>query len=156
MEEVRIDKYLWSIRVFKTRSDATDACKGGKVRVNGNDIKPSKTVRPGDTITVRKGAISYRYRVLALIDKRQGAKLVPEYAENITLQEELDKLKSPVETFFLKRDRGSGRPTKKERRQMDSLWNALSFDVPDDVAEKFAAEFGFDDEDDENYDKNRE
>ena len=156
MEEVRIDKYLWSIRVFKTRSDATDACKGGKVRVNGNDIKPSKTVRPGDTITVRKGAISYRYRVLALIDKRQGAKLVPEYAENITPQEELDKLKSPVETFFLKRDRGSGRPTKKERRQMDSLWNALSFDVPDDVAEKFAAEFGFDDEDDENYDENRE
>lgn len=156
MEEVRIDKYLWSIRVFKTRSDATDACKGGKVRVNGNDIKPSKTVRPGDTITVRKGAISYRYRVLALIDKRQGAKLVPEYAENITPQEELDKLKSPVETFFLKRDRGSGRPTKKERRQMDSLWDALSFDVPDDVAEKFAAEFGFDDEDDENYDKNRE
>ena len=156
MEEVRIDKYLWSIRVFKTRSDATDACKGGKVRVNGNDIKPSKTVRPGDTITVRKGAISYRYMVLALIDKRQGAKLVPEYAENITPQEELDKLKSPVETFFLKRDRGSGRPTKKERRQMDSLWDALSFDVPDDVAEKFAAEFGFDDEDDENYDENRE
>ena len=156
MEEVRIDKYLWSIRVFKTRSDATDACKGGKVRVNGNDIKPSKTVRPGDTITVRKGAISYRYRVLALIDKRQGAKLVPEYAENITPQEELDKLKSPVETFFLKRDRGSGRPTKKERRQMDSLWDALSFDVPADVAEKFAAEFGFDDEDDENYDENRE
>ena len=156
MEEVRIDKYLWSIRVFKTRSDATDACKGGKVRVNGNDIKPSKTVRPGDTITVRKGAISYRYRVLALIDKRQGAKLVPEYAENITPQEELDKLKSPVETFFLKRDRGSGRPTKKERRQMGSLWDALSFDVPDDVAEKFAAEFGFDDEDDENYDENRE
>ena len=156
MEEVRIDKYLWSIRVFKTRSDATDACKGGKVMVNGNDIKPSKTVRPGDTITVRKGAISYRYRVLALIDKRQGAKLVPEYAENITPQEELDKLKSPVETFFLKRDRGSGRPTKKERRQMDSLWDALSFDVPDDVAEKFAAEFGFDDEDDENYDENRE
>lgn len=156
MEEVRIDKYLWSIRVFKTRSDATDACKGGKVRVNGNDIKPSKTVRPGDTITVRKGAISYRYRVLALIDKRQGAKLVPEYAENITPQEDLDKLKSPVETFFLKRDRGSGRPTKKERRQMDSLWDALSFDVPDDVAEKFAAEFGFDDEDDENYDENRE
>ena len=153
-EEVRIDKYLWSIRVFKTRSDATDACKGGKVRINGNDIKPAGAVRPGDVITVRKGAISYQYRVIAPIDKRQGAKLVPQYAENITPQEELDKLKSPVETFFLKRDRGSGRPTKKERRQMDSLWDALSFDVPDDVADRFAAEFGFDD--DGGYDSDEE
>ena len=126
--EVRIDKYLWSIRVFKTRSDATDACKGGKVRLNGADIKPSRNVSPGDTITVRKGAVTYTYRVLELIDKRQGAQLVPKYAENLTPQEELDKLKAPVETFFLKRDRGSGRPTKKERRQMDSLWEALGFD----------------------------
>lgn len=147
-EETRIDKYLWSIRVFKTRSDATDACKGGKVRINGADTKPSKTVRPGDVISVRKGAVCYQYRVIVPIDKRQGAKLVPQFAENITPQEELDKLKTPVETFFLKRDRGSGRPTKKERRQMDTLWDSLSFDVPDDVAEKFAAEFGLEDDDD--------
>ena len=148
--EVRIDKYLWSVRVFKTRSDATDACKGGKVRINGADAKPSKTVKPGDLLTVRKGAVSYQYRIIALTDKRQGAKLVPQYAENVTPQEELDKLKAPVETFFLKRDRGSGRPTKKERRQMDSLWGSLSFEVPDDVAERFASEFGFDpDEDDD-------
>ena len=73
---------------------------------------------------------------------------MPQFAENITPQEELDKLKTPVETFFLKRDRGSGRPTKKERRQMDTLWDSLSFDVPDDVAEKFAAEFGMADDDD--------
>lgn len=153
--EVRIDKYLWSIRVFKTRSDATDACKGGKVRINGADTKPSKTVKPGDVLTVRKGAVSFQYRVIALVDKRQGAKLVPQYAENITPQEELDKLKAPVETFFLKRDRGSGRPTKKERRQMDSLWSSLSFEVPDDVAEKFAAEFSFDDDgDDDIFDEN--
>lgn len=152
-EETRIDKYLWSIRVFKTRSDATDACKGGKVRINGADIKPSKTVRPGDVISVRKGAVCYQYRVLAAVDKRQGARLVPQFAENITPQEELDKLKSPVETFFLKRDRGAGRPTKKERRQMDSLWDALSLDVPDDVAEKFAAEFGLDDDEDDFYDE---
>lgn len=147
MEEIRIDKYLWAIRVYKTRSDATDACKGGKVSLNGADVKPSKTVRPGDVLSARKGAVTYTYRVLALIDKRQGAKLVPQYAENITPQEELDKLKSPVETFFLKRDRGSGRPTKKERRQMDSLWDSLNFEVPDDVAEKFAADFGLDDGD---------
>ena len=148
-EETRIDKYLWAIRVFKTRSDATDACKGGKVRINGADIKPSKNVRAGDVISVRKGAVTYTYRVIAVIDKRQGAKLVPQYAENITPEEELAKLKAPVETFFLNRDRGSGRPTKKERRQMDSLWDSLSLDVPDDIADRFAAEFGFDDSEDE-------
>lgn len=146
MEEVRIDKYLWSIRVFKTRSEATDACKGGKVRVNGADIKPSKAVKVGDVIVARKGAVAYTYKVLELIDKRQGAKLVPLYAENQTPEEELAKLRAPVETFFLKRDRGAGRPTKKDRRQMDSLWDELSFDVPDDVAERFASDFGMDDE----------
>ena len=127
MTEVRIDKYLWSIRAYKTRSEATDACKGGKVRVNGNDIKPSRDVRVGDVIAVRKGAVTYTYKVLALIDKRQGAALVPNYAENLTPQEELDKLRAPVETFFLKRDRGTGRPTKKDRRQMDDLWDDLTF-----------------------------
>ena len=144
-EETRIDKYLWSIRVFKTRSDATDACKGGKVRLNGNDVKPSRAIKPGDIITVRKGAILYSYRVIAAIEKRVGARLVPEYAENITPQEELDKLRHPVETFFLKRDPGSGRPTKKDRRQMELLWDSLDFDVPDDVADDFAEKFGLDD-----------
>lgn len=148
MEELRIDKYLWAIRVYKTRTDATDACKGGKIRVNGADTKPSKPVRPGDTIVARKGAVTYTYKVLQLIDRRQGAKLVPLYAENLTPQEELDKLRAPVETFFLKRDRGAGRPTKKDRRQMESLWDNLSFDVPDDIAARFAADLGFDNADD--------
>ena len=145
MTEVRIDKYLWSIRVFKTRSEATDACKGGKIRVNGADTKPSKMVKVGDTIVARKGAVTYTYKVLELIDKRQGAKLVPNYAENLTPPEELTKLRAPIETFFLKRDRGAGRPTKKDRRQMEALWDDLSFDVPDDIAESFAADFGLDD-----------
>ena len=153
MEEVRIDKYLWSIRVYKTRSEATDACKGGKIRLNGGDVKPSKTVKVGDILVARKGPVTYTYRILQLIDKRQGAKLVPNYAENLTPQEELDKLRAPVETFFLKRDRGAGRPTKKDRRQMDSLWSNLSFDVPDDIAERFASDFGFDgDFDSDSYD----
>ncbi len=147
-EETRIDKYLWAIRVFKTRTDATDACKGGKIRLNGADVKPSKTVKPGDVIAARKGAVTYTYRVVETVEKRQGAKLVPRYAENITPPEELDKLKAPVETFFLKRDRGAGRPTKKDRRQMESLWDSLSFnDVPDDISDMFAAEFGLDDTD---------
>lgn len=146
MSEVRIDKYLWSIRVYKTRSEATDACKGGKVKVNGSDIKPSKVVKVGYMITARKGPVTYTYRVLDLIDKRQGPKLVPNYAENLTPEEEIAKLRTPVETFFLKRDRGAGRPTKKDRRQMDSLWDELSFDVPDDIAERFASDFGFEED----------
>ena len=145
-EGTRIDKYLWAIRVFKTRTDATDACKGGKVRLNGNDVKPSRTVACGDVINVRKGAVLYSYKVVATIEKRVGAKLVPDYAENITPQEELDKLRHPMETFFLKRDPGTGRPTKKDRRQMELLWDSLDFDVPDDVADGFADEFGLDDE----------
>lgn len=148
--ETRIDKYLWAIRVFKTRTDATDACKGGKIRINGADAKPSKAVKPGDVITARKGAVTYTYKVLAPINKRQGARLVPQFAENMTPQEELAKLKAPVETFFLKRDRGAGRPTKKDRRQMESLWDSLSFDdVPADVSDMFASEFGFDEDMDE-------
>ena len=145
MESVRLDKYLWAIRVYKTRTDATDACKGGKVRLNGYDVKPSKEVKPGDVIVARKGAVSYTYKVLELVDKRQGAKLVPNYAENQTPQEELDKLRAPVETFFLKRDRGAGRPTKKDRRQMEDLWDSLDFDVPDDISESFAADWLADD-----------
>ena len=129
MEEVRLDKYLWAIRAYKTRSEATTACNGGKVRLNGGDVKPSKPVRPGDVIVVRKGPVTYTYKVLALIDKRQGAKNVPQYAENQTPQEELDKLRAPVETFVLKRDRGAGRPTKKDRRQMDSLWDSLDYEA---------------------------
>jgi len=131
MESVRLDKYLWAIRVYKTRTDATDACKGGKVRLNGYDVKPSKEVRPGDVIVVRKGAVTYTYKVLSLVDKRLGAKLVPDVAENQTPHEELDKLRAPVETFFLKRDRGTGRPTKKDRRQMDSLWDSLDYSGED-------------------------
>ena len=129
MDEVRLDKYLWSIRAYKTRSEATTACNGGKVRLNGADVKPSKVVKVGDVITVRKGPVTYTYKALALIDKRQGPKLVPQYAENQTPQSELDKLHAPVETFFLKRDRGAGRPTKKDRRKMDSLWDSLDFDA---------------------------
>ena len=152
MEEVRIDKYLWSIRVYKTRTDATDACKGGKVRVNGADTKPSKLVKIGDMIVARKGAVTYTYKVIQLIDKRQGAKLVPNYAENLTPPEELAKLRAPVETFFLKRDRGAGRPTKKDRRQMEDLWSNLSFDVPDDIVERLAADFISDSDSDYDFD----
>lgn len=134
MESVRIDKFLWAIRVFKTRSEAAEACKGNRVKVNDADAKPSRDVKVGDVITVRKAAVYYKWKVLGLIENRVGAQLVPQYAENQTPQEELDKLKAPVETFFVKRDRGTGRPTKKDRRTIDAMWCEIDFnaDLPDD------------------------
>ena len=144
MDDSRIDKYLWAIRAFKTRSDATDACKGGRVKVGGQNVKPSKEVKTGDVIQVRKGAILFTYKVLKPLEHRVGAKLVPEYAENLTPQSALDKLRAPVETFFVTRERGAGRPTKKDRREMEQVWDAIDFnDIPDDVA----ARFGLSDED---------
>ena len=119
--EVRIDKYLWAIRVYKTRSEAAEACKTNRVYVNGSEAKSSRAVKEGDIIMVRKGAVRFQYQVLCPIDKRQGAALVPQYAINITPQEELDKLNAPNEVIFLKRDRGTGRPTKKERRDIEKL-----------------------------------
>ena len=124
-DTVRIDKYIWSIRCYKTRSEATEACKGNKVQVNGAPVKPSKEVRIGDVIAVRKGIAQFTYKVLQLAENRMGAQLVPDYAENLTPQSEIDKLRAPVETFFVKRDRGTGRPTKKERRELDALWDEI-------------------------------
>lgn len=121
----RLDKYLWSIRVYKTRADATEACKTGRIKVNDVDGKASREVKPNDVITVRKANIHFKYKVIEPIDKRQPAKLVEQYALNITPQEELEKLSAPRETVFLVRDRGTGRPTKKERRDMDDLLDNL-------------------------------
>ena len=142
--EVRIDKYLWAIRVFKTRSEAAEACRTGKVAVGGQSAKSSKTIKAGDVITVRKGAVKFQYQVVCPIDKRQGAQLVPNYATNITPQSELDKLIAPNEIIFLKRERGTGRPTKRERREIDNLlvdfseiedFNYLNDDFDDDTDE---------------------
>lgn len=125
MEEVRIDKFLWAIRAFKTRSEAAEACKGGKVKVGETNAKPSRNVQVSDVIHVRKGAVNYTYKVLQPIEHRVGAKLVEQYALNLTPEEELAKLRAPVETFFLSRDRGAGRPTKKDRREIEQLWDLL-------------------------------
>lgn len=129
MDSVRIDKYLWAIRVYKTRSEASDACNGNKVQINGVNAKASKLVRRGDTVCARKGLIQLTYKVLQLAENRMGAAMVPDFAENLTPESELAKLHAPVETFFVRRERGSGRPTKKERRQIDALWE--DFEVED-------------------------
>lgn len=134
MEEVvRIDKFLWAVRVFKTRSEATDACKGNKVKVEGTNAKPSKMIKVGEIIVVRKAAIFYTFKVLKLTENRLGAKLVPEFVENLTPQAELDKLKAPVETLVLKRDRGTGRPTKRDRRQMEEMWDSIDINQAEDL-----------------------
>ena len=119
-EEIRIDKYLWAVRVFKTRSIATDACRKGKVIIDEIQVKPSRVVKQGDVIRVKRNPVVYSYRIKKLLGKRLSAKLVVDYVENITPEEELKKLEVK-ETFFIKRDRGSGRPTKKERRTIDKL-----------------------------------
>ena len=90
MEGVRIDKYLWAIRVCKTRTDATDACKGGKVKIGTVNAKPSRDVQVGEVIDVRKGAVTFTYKVLQLVDHRLGAKLVPDYAQNLTPESEME------------------------------------------------------------------
>ena len=121
MDEVRLDKYLWAVRIFKTRSDAAEAIRNNKVLVNDNTCKPSREVRIGDEITVKRMPVVYRYKVLDYVSSRQPARNVPTYCLNITPQEELDKLSAPRETIFVFRDRGTGRPTKKERREIDAL-----------------------------------
>ena len=131
MSDVRLDKYLWAVRVFKTRSDAADAIRNNRVLVNNAYAKPSREVQLGDIISVKKMPVTYSYKVLELVSSRQGAKLVPQYCLNITPQEELDKLTTPRETIFVCRERGTGRPTKKERREIDALMDGMYFDDED-------------------------
>ena len=127
----RLDKFLWSIRVFKTRSEAADACKSGRVKVNGTEAKSSREIKSGDGVTVRKGIVTYSFNVITPIDKRQPARLVEEFVQNTTPQSELDKLLVPKETMHMVRERGTGRPTKKERREMDGVMDTLWWDDED-------------------------
>lgn len=118
----RIDKFLWSVRVFKTRSQAGEACKKGQVFVLGSEVKPSRILKVDDLIQVRKSGVYYSYRVIAFPPSRVGAKLLPTYIKDETSPEELAKLQAQQEPGFIAfRPRGTGRPTKKERRDIDKL-----------------------------------
>ncbi|MEA3446064.1 MAG: RNA-binding S4 domain-containing protein [Bacteroidota bacterium] len=119
--EVRIDKYLWAVRIFKTRSQAADACKKGRVSIDGIETKPSRTVKAGDIINIKKPPVVYTYKVLLPLHNRVSAKLVAEYAENITSKEDLQKLEQNKLSGFFYREKGLGRPTKKERRIIDDF-----------------------------------
>lgn len=119
--EARIDKWLWSVRIFKTRTIAAEACKKGRISINGAQAKPSKTVREGDTVQVRKAPVTYSFKVLQAIENRVGAKLVPQMMENITPPDQYELLEMNRIGGFVKRAAGLGRPTKKDRRDMDDF-----------------------------------
>ena len=124
MEEVaRIDKWLWAARIFKTRSIAADACKNGRVTIGGINVKPSHMVKAGETVDVRKPPVTYSFRILKTIEQRVGAKLLPEIYENVTAPDQYELLEMNRISGFVDRVRGTGRPTKKERRAMDAFLN---------------------------------
>ena len=134
MNEARIDKWLWAARIFKTRSIAADACKNGRVTLNGVNLKPSRTIKEGDVMSVKKPPVTYSFKVLKTIEQRVGAKLLPEIYENVTDQKQYELLQMSRISGFIDRAHGTGRPTKKERRALDAFVDPVMF--------------GFDDEDD--------
>ncbi len=141
MAEARIDKWLWSARIFKTRTLAADACKNGRVSVGGVKMKPAKMIKEGDVVDVKKGPIVYSFKVLRAVQNRVGAKLVPEILQNVTSPKQLELLELNRISGFIDRARGTGRPTKKERRDLDEF-----------IEPAFFGDFDFDDEDDEDLD----
>ena len=122
-ESVRIDKWLWAVRIFKTRSQATEACRKGKVSVEDLPVKASREIHPGEVIKVRKPPLTHSYKVLALAEKRMSAKLAVSFVEDVTPPEELEILEMQKQMNWISRDRGAGRPTKKERRKLDDLFD---------------------------------
>ena len=138
MAEARIDKWLWAARIFKTRTIAAEACKKGRVNINGAQAKPSRMVKEGDVIQVRKPPITYSFRILQAIEKRVGAKLVSSVLENVTSPEQYELLEMSKISGFVNRAKGTGRPTKKDRRDLDEFFTPI-----------FMGDFDFDtDEDD--------
>lgn len=138
--EVRIDKWLWAVRIFKTRTIATDACKKGRVMLGDTTAKPARMIKVGDVVKVHKPPVTYSFRVLALTENRLGAKLVPEYMENITPRSELDLLEVVKISGFIDRRKGLGRPTKREGREL-SRFTEQAYDALDD-----GWDFDFDDD----------
>lgn len=123
MEDVRVDKWLWSVRLYKTRNQAIDACKAGKVKIDGNTIKPSRTLRVGDILIISSGPLMRTVRVKELLSNRISAKLVLDYLDDLTPKEEYERVQLIKEYNAEKRERGIGRPTKKDRRHIERLKN---------------------------------
>lgn len=132
MNEARIDKWLWAARIFKTRSIAADACKNGRVTFNGMNMKPSRTIKEGDVVSVKKPPVTYSFKVLKAIEQRVGAKLLPEIYENVTAPKQYELLQMSRISGFIDRAHGTGRPTKKERRALDAFVDPVMFGFDDD------------------------
>lgn len=122
LAKARLDRWLWAVRLFKTRSLATEACRGGKIRIREDKVKPSHSIKVGETVSIQSGPLTKTVRVLGLIEKRLGAKLVPNYMEDLTPPEEYELLKMTAAQKVLRRDRGTGRPTKRDRREIERLF----------------------------------
>lgn len=117
----RVDKWLWAARIYKTRSVAADAIKNGRVTIEGSNVKPSRTVKEGDIVSVKKPPITYSFKILACIEQRVGAKLLPQVFENVTDPKQYELLEMSRISGFIDRARGTGRPTKKDRRALDDF-----------------------------------
>ena len=121
MGDVRIDKWMWATRIFKTRTIASEACKKGRVMIGQSTVKSSRTIKVGDIILVRKPPITYSFKVLQLIEKRMGAKLVPDFMQNVTTPDQYALLEANKLSGFIDRAKGTGRPTKKDRRVLEDF-----------------------------------
>ena len=131
-DSARIDRWLWAARVFKTRSIAADACKNGRVTISGVNVKPSHVIKRGEVINVKKPPITYSFRVIDCIEQRVGAKLLPQVYENVTAPQQYELLEMSRISGFINRARGTGRPTKKERRALDAFIEPAMFGFDDD------------------------
>ena len=129
--EVRIDKWLWAVRLFKTRSLAAEACRKGKVLVRGVETKPSRNIKVGDVVCVKRNPVLFSFEVLGLSENRMGAKLVPAYMSNVTTSDQLELFELSQIAARNNRDRGTGRPTKKDRRELDQFFDPDFFDESD-------------------------
>ena len=128
MEEARIDKWLWTVRIFKTRTLAAEACKKNRVMINNVSVKASRNIKVSDVIQVRKPPVIFSFKVLKLADKRMGAKLVYEFMENVTTPDQYEILELNKISGFVDRQKGAGRPTKKDRRDMENFTGNINFD----------------------------
>ena len=142
MSEARIDKWMWAVRIFKTRTIAAEACKKGRISINGAQAKAARMVKPGDIVQVRKPPITYSFKVLQTIEKRVGAKLVAEMMENVTTPDQYELLEMSRVSGFVNRAKGTGRPTKKDRRSLEE------FTAPE-FMDDFDFEFDFDDDEED-------
>lgn len=143
MNEVRIDKWMWATRIFKTRTIAAEACKKNRVMIGGVNVKPSRMIKVGDVVQVRKPPVTFSFKVLALTERRMGAKMVPDYLENVTTPDQYEILEMNKISGFVDRARGLGRPTKKDRRELEQFTDPgamddgfdFDFDTTDDAME---------------------